>query len=40
MAPGTKALAAGVAGVAIGAAGAAVLSGLGKKDDDNKDKGE
>jgi hydrogenase small subunit len=37
---GAKALAAGVAGVAIGAAGAAMMTGLGKKDEDTKDKEE
>jgi uncharacterized membrane protein len=35
-----KALAAGFAGAAIGAAGAAMIGGLGKKDIDTKDKGE
>jgi hydrogenase small subunit len=38
--PGVKALAAGFAGVAIGAAGVAAITGLGKKDDDKKEKGE
>jgi len=36
--PGVKALAAGFGGAAIGAAGAALLSGLGKKDEEKEDK--
>jgi hypothetical protein len=35
---GVKALAAGFAGAAIGAAGAAMLSGLGKKDEETEGK--